>query len=92
MSLHHGSFCSLLVVGESALAPNNLTPLARLVAWDVVGCDPEIMGIGPAGAIRGALRKARLSLEDMDLIEVHAYIMMYIYRVYMFTPPNLHVI
>ncbi|CAM9744253.1 unnamed protein product [Ascophyllum nodosum] len=62
---------SLLVAGESTLAPNNITPLARLVAWDVVGCDPEIMGIGPAGAIRGALRKAGLSLADMDLIEIN---------------------
>ena len=71
---HCGSFLrSLLVAGESTLAPNNITPLARLVAWDVVGCDPEIMGIGPAGAIRGALRKAGLSLADMDLIEVRSF-------------------
>lgn len=35
-----------------------------------VGCDPAIMGIGPADAIRGALQKAGLTLADMDIVEV----------------------
>lgn len=63
---------SLVVVGEAALAPNGIKPLARLVAWHEVGCDPSIMGIGPVNAIRGALDKAGLSLEDMDIIEVRS--------------------
>lgn len=49
----------------------NVTPLARLVSWHVVGCEPEIMGIGPVNAIRGALDKAGLSLSDMDMVEVN---------------------
>ena len=46
-------------------------PLGRVVAWGVVGCDPEIMGIGPVPAIRIALKKAGLELHDIDLIEIN---------------------
>lgn len=61
---------SLVLAGESAIASNNLVPLARVVAWHEVGCDPAIMGIGPVDAIRGALTKAGLTLADMDIVEV----------------------
>ncbi len=46
-------------------------PLGRLVAWGVAGVDPTIMGIGPAPAIRQALERAGLTLEQMDRIEVN---------------------
>lgn len=46
-------------------------PLARLVSWGVVGVNPDIMGIGPAPASRQALKRAGLSLADIDLIEVN---------------------
>ncbi len=46
-------------------------PLARLVAWAVVGVDPSRMGIGPAPAIRAALAKAGMQLGDLDLIEIN---------------------
>ena len=49
----------------------NLKPIARLVSWSVAGVPPEIMGIGPAPAIRQALKKADLKLEDMDRVEVN---------------------
>lgn len=62
---------SLVVAGEAAVRDNSLKPLARMVAWHRVGCDPSIMGIGPVDAIRGALRAAGLSLNDMDLIEIN---------------------
>ena len=45
--------------------------MARLVSWGSVGCDPKIMGIGPAGAIRKALDIAGMKLSQMDLIEVN---------------------
>ena len=46
-------------------------PLGRLVSWGVVGCEPELMGLGPAPAARIALERAGLSLEDVDLWEIN---------------------
>lgn len=65
-----GAAMSLLMTEDEAKR-RGLKPLVRLVAWASVGCDPKIMGIGPAGAIRKALAKADLKLSDMDLIEVN---------------------
>ncbi|MEO6391357.1 MAG: acetyl-CoA C-acyltransferase, partial [Pyrinomonadaceae bacterium] len=50
---------------------NNKTPLGRIVTWAYAGVEPEIMGIGPVPAIRLALAKANLKLEDIDLIEIN---------------------
>jgi acetyl-CoA acyltransferase 2 len=46
-------------------------PLLRVVSWAVVGVPPEIMGIGPVYAIPPALKKAGLTLDQIDLIEVN---------------------
>jgi acetyl-CoA acetyltransferase family protein len=46
-------------------------PLGRLVASAVVGCEPELMGLGPAPAARAALEKAGLKMEDIDLWEIN---------------------
>ncbi|PVV02557.1 hypothetical protein BB560_002983 [Smittium megazygosporum] len=62
---------ALVVASESACSEFNLSPLAKIVSYQVVGVDPTIMGIGPANAIRGALKKANLSLTDMDYIEIN---------------------
>jgi len=43
----------------------------RLVAWAVAGVEPKHMGIGPAPAARKALDKAKMKLEQMDLVEVN---------------------
>ncbi len=48
-----------------------LRPLARLVGWAVAGVAPRTMGIGPVPATAKALRRAGLSLADMDLIELN---------------------
>ncbi|MGZ3771736.1 MAG: acetyl-CoA C-acetyltransferase [Bdellovibrio sp.] len=65
-----GAACSLLM-SESKAKDLGLKPMARIVSYASVGCDPTIMGIGPAGAARLALKKANLSLEQMDLVEVN---------------------
>lgn len=65
-----GAACTL-VVSETFMKQNNLKPLAKILSWASVGCDPKIMGIGPAPAARQALAKAGLTLEQMDLVEVN---------------------
>ncbi len=65
-----GAACSV-ICSESYAKQKGYKPLARLVAWASVGCDPTIMGIGPAAASRKALEKAGLTLEQMDLVEVN---------------------
>lgn len=62
---------ALILASEEAVKEHGLTPLARLVQWHVAGIEPEIMGIGPVPAIRGALTRAGLGLGDMDLIEIN---------------------
>ena len=65
-----GAACSLLA-SESFAKAKSLKPLARVIAWSVVGCDPKIMGIGPAPAARKVLEKAGMTLDQMDLVEVN---------------------
>jgi acetyl-CoA acetyltransferase family protein len=48
-----------------------LKPLGRIVSWGIAGVDPKIMGSGPVPASKLALKKAGLTLNDMDLIEVN---------------------
>lgn len=62
---------SLVAAGKQAVQKNNLKPIARIVSWAVSGVDPSIMGIGPVPAIQQALDRAKLSLDDMDVIEVN---------------------
>ncbi|WP_375200577.1 acetyl-CoA C-acetyltransferase [Bacillus sp. RS11] len=62
---------AVIIASSHYAEKNGLKPIARLVSWDVVGVDPKYMGIGPVPAIRGALKKANLQLEDLDLIEIN---------------------
>jgi len=62
--------CVVLATGD-AVRQYGFKPMARLVSWGVVGVPPEIMGIGPAPAIRQALKRADLSLDDLDRVEVN---------------------
>lgn len=62
---------ALVVASEDYAKRKGLKPLARLVSWGVAGVDPTIMGIGPVPASKIALRKAGMTLDEMDLIEVN---------------------
>ncbi len=62
---------ALLVASEQGLKDQNLKPLARMVSMGVAGVEPRIMGIGPVYASEIALKKAGLSLDDMDIIELN---------------------
>lgn len=59
------------LVLASEEAAKNLKPLARLVGWSYVGVDPSIMGIGPVSAIENLLKVTKLTLNDIDLIEIN---------------------
>jgi acetyl-CoA C-acetyltransferase len=48
-----------------------LKPMARIVSYAVVGVDPSYMGIGPVPATQRALKKAGLTLKDIQLIEIN---------------------
>jgi acetyl-CoA acyltransferase len=62
---------ALYMASDEAIKRYNLTPKARIVASAVVGVEPRIMGIGPVPATQLALKKAGLTLADMDIIELN---------------------
>ncbi len=63
--------CALLVASAEAALRFNLTPRARVVAAATAGVEPRIMGMGPVPATRRVLALARLTLEQMDVIELN---------------------
>lgn len=62
---------ALLLASPDAVGRYNLTPLARVVSRSVVGSDPVLMLDGPIPATRLVLKRAGLSLDEMDVIEVN---------------------
>ncbi|MFD1553320.1 3-oxoadipyl-CoA thiolase [Putridiphycobacter roseus] len=62
---------ALIVASEDALKTHNLKPMARIVSAAVAGVEPRIMGIGPVYASQKALKRAGLTLDDMDIIEIN---------------------
>lgn len=60
-----------IIASDDAVAKYNLKPLARIVSSAVVGVEPRIMGIGPVQASNKALKKAGLTMKDMDVIELN---------------------
>jgi acetyl-CoA C-acetyltransferase len=66
--INDGAAAVVLMDGET-LAKRGAKPLGRLVAYAHAGVDPRVMGIGPVPATRAALKRAGLSLDQMDVIE-----------------------
>ncbi|MCL7962656.1 MAG: thiolase family protein [marine benthic group bacterium] len=62
---------ALLVASRAAASELGLEPLARIGASAVAGVDPDLMGIGPVPAVRKALRRAGLTMEEIDLVELN---------------------
>ena len=60
-----------MVCSEAYAAEHGLEPLARVKSVAVSGCAPEIMGIGPVGASRKALRRAGIDAADVDVVELN---------------------
>jgi len=68
--INDGAACVLVASGD-AVKKHGFKPLAKIVSYAWAGVDPSIMGIGPAGAVRLALKKAGWELKDVELIEAN---------------------
>ncbi|MEZ4798451.1 MAG: acetyl-CoA C-acyltransferase [Flavobacteriales bacterium] len=62
---------ALLIASENGLKKGNFTPQARVLSSAVTGCEPRIMGIGPVEASKLALKRAGLTMDQMDVIELN---------------------
>ena len=68
--LNDGAAALVMATG-TAVQVNNLRPLARLVSYAHAGVEPELMGLGPIPATRLALKRAGLTVADLDVIEAN---------------------
>jgi acetyl-CoA C-acetyltransferase len=62
---------AVIVMSDTKARELGLTPLARIVSTGVSGLSPEIMGYGPVEASKQALKRAGLSISDIDLVEIN---------------------
>ncbi len=62
---------AVIVCEEEYAKENNLNILARIKSTAVVGCPPELMGLGPINASKKALKRANLSISDIDIVELN---------------------
>ena len=62
---------ALVIVSEDALKRYNLEPIAEVVSSAAVGVSPDIMGIGPVNATLKAVKRAGISINDIDLVELN---------------------
>lgn len=60
-----------IIASEDAVKKYNLKPLGRIVSMAVAGVHPDIMGVGPVPATQKALKRAGLTVKDLDLIELN---------------------
>src|SRR5579871_2110280 len=68
--LNDGAAAVIVMSGQRA-RELGITPLARVVASGVSGLNPEIMGLGPVEACRQALKRAGLTMNDIDIVEIN---------------------
>lgn len=59
----------MVLASEDYVKAHNLKPMAKIKSYGSVGCDPSIMGIGPIESTRQALKRAGLTIDDLDVIE-----------------------
>ena len=62
---------ALLLTNLEEAEKKSIKPLAKIVSWASVGIDPAIMGLGPIEAVRKAIKKAKWSLNEIDLFEIN---------------------
>lgn len=69
-ALSDGASC-VLIMSEDKAKALGLKPLARIISMASTGCEPSIMGFGPVSASKKALERAKLSIGQMDLLELN---------------------
>jgi acetyl-CoA C-acetyltransferase len=62
---------AVVVMSDTKAKELGITPLARIVSSAATGLDPEIMGLGPVEAVRKALSRANMTIDDIDLVEIN---------------------
>ncbi len=62
---------ALLLLSLEEAEKKSIEKLVRIISWASVGVDPSLMGLGPIGAIKEAVKKANWKLEDIDLFEIN---------------------
>ena len=62
---------AVVVMSDTRARELGIKPLARIVASGVSGLNPEIMGLGPVEACRQAMKRAGMSIDDIDLVEIN---------------------
>ena len=62
---------AVVVMSDARARELGIQPLARIVASSVSGVEPEIMGVGPIGAVRAVLEQARMTIDDVDVVELN---------------------
>jgi len=62
---------ALIIGSEAAQEKLGIQPMAKIIASAAAGIEPRIMGAGPVDAIKLALKRANLTLDDMDIIEIN---------------------
>ena len=68
--INDGAAAIVLASGE-AVKKYGLKPMAKLIGWGQGGVDPKIMGVGPVVASRNAMKKAGVTIDDIDLVEAN---------------------
>ena len=68
--INDGAAAVVLTTLEEA-KKRSLKPLVKIISWSTVGVEPKLMGLGPIGAVRSALKKANWKIDDVDLFEIN---------------------
>jgi acetyl-CoA C-acetyltransferase len=62
---------AVTVMSEAALKESGAEPFGRIIDYEIVGVPPEVMGTGPVPAVRSLLERQKISLREIDLVELN---------------------
>ena len=62
---------ALVLSSLDEVKKKSLKPMVKIISWSSVGVEPSLMGLGPIGAVKSALKKANWKIDDIDLFEIN---------------------